>query len=537
MIRSQWQDGGTTVFVKGSKWVARAVLALVLGVFAAGCNSSGADSNTDLGPPIRGGTLDIATPLEPISLDPQAGQTDAGSQHAQDLIFDRLVEVRPGSADIVPGLAASWKLSSDRRSMTFHLRDAKFSDGAPVTSKDVKFSLDRASDPNVNPNFADSLNQQWSSITTPDSKTVVLHFDGPSPAVLAWLSFMPCAIISEAAFEKIGDEKEFARAPIGAGSGPFELVKWDKGQRVELIRNPNYWREGLPYVDAVNLLYIPDDNTRMLEVRSGEVDIADDVPYSQIDALDAADGVHVQTTKVAAQYGPWLSSSGPLKEPAVRQALQYAMPKEDIIKVALAGHGEPTSGFLPPIKYSDPDIPPYPYDVDKAKELIANSSVAAGFDLEIVVQAGDAVSRQTAQILQDAWSDIGADVDVVSLEVGAFNDRIFNGDFEAIIQPPVAASSDIPSEDEFAVVLTTPAFEQIFRHVDPKLRQLAKQIQGTWDEDERRQSFSEYQRQELENPVSATIATGVSRSAVRDNVSGFNYVLMNWFYLDETSIH
>lgn len=483
--------------------------------------------------PQPGGTLDIATPLEPATLDPAVGQTDAGSQHAQDLIFDRLVDVRPGSFETEPGLAESWTLSPDKSTMTFELRDASFSNGTPVTSRDVKFSLERAIDPEVDPGFADAVAAQFKSISTPDDRTVV--FKEPGPALVSWLSFLPCSIISQEAFEEMG-AKEFGLNPVGAGSGPFELVKWTQGESVEYTRNPNFWRDGLPYLDAVNLLIVPDDNTRMLKIRSGEVQAADDVPYSQTESLSTADGLRVESSEIAAVYGPWISSAGPLKDVEVRQALNYAAPKEAIIDVALAGQGEPFNSFIPAMKYWDESIPAYPDDVEKAKELMAQSSVPDGFDLELVVQGGDAVSEQTAEILQDAWGEIGVNVRVQQLEKGAFNARLFEGEFQALLQPPSAASSDIPSEDEFAFVLTTPFFRDVFHHNDPKLNQLAQQAQETFDEDERQELFSQYQAQIMENPMNVPITLARSRTALSDEVQNFGYVPMNWYYLDETSL-
>ncbi len=195
---------------------------IVVALTAAACDSgsdAGTEADDNAGPVQRGGTLQLASAVEPITLDPNRGQTDPGSQHAQVLIFERLVSLEPGSAEVKPGLAESWKLSDDKRSMTFKLRDAKFSDGSPVTSEDVKFSLDRAADEETDPNFGASLRQMISSITTPDPRTVVIHFTGPQPAILPYMVLAPCSIVSKKAFERIG-AKRFGVAPTDAGPVP-----------------------------------------------------------------------------------------------------------------------------------------------------------------------------------------------------------------------------------------------------------------------------------------------------------------------------
>jgi peptide/nickel transport system substrate-binding protein len=500
--------------------------------------STGGTSSTDAnaGPVQRGGTLKVGTAFEPITLDPAAGQTDPGSQHAQVLMFDRLVTVEPGSAQIKPSLAESWKLSADKHSMTFKLRDAQFSDGSPVTSADVKFSLARATDPKIDPTFAESLQQIVASVSTPDPRTVVLHFDGPQPAVLSYMAFAPCSVVSKSAFERIG-AKRFGVAPLDAGSGPFKLVKWTRGQQVELVRNPHYWQQGLPYLDAVRLELVADDNTRLLDLRSGGLDVADDVPYSQLDAISKVPGVRLQVRPVAAVFGPFLSGRGPLKDVKVRQALNYATPRQAIVKVALHGQGELAGGWIPPMKYPDARPPPVPYDVAKAKQLIAASDRPDGFQLELLIQSGDAVSRQTASMLQDAWKQIGVDLKISSVETGSFISRAFAGDFQAFLGPPTIASSDIPSEDEFAIELTTPVWEKkILGHTDPVLRSLSKQLNGTWDERVRSELFARYMRQMQENPVFVPIALASARSATREQVHGFDYVLLNWLYLTRTWI-
>lgn len=523
--------------------LAVAALLALAALSLAACGGSGTSSTStsggddaNAGPVQRGGTLKVGTAFEPITLDPAVGQTDPGSQHAQVLIFDRLVTVEPGSAEVKPGLAESWTLNADKRSMTFKLRDATFSDGSPVTSADVKFSLARAADERVDPNFAASLEQMIASVSTPDPRTVVVHFqDGPQPAILPYMAFAPCSIVSKSAFERIG-AKRFAVAPMGAGSGPFKLVKWTRGQSVQLERNPRYWRSGLPYLDAVDLQLVPDDNTRLLDLRSGGLDVADDVPYSQLDTIGDVPGINLQVTTVAAVFGPFLSGRGPLKDVAVRQALNYATPREAIKKVALQGRGELANSWIPPMKYADGSLGPIPYDVAKAKQLIAGSDHPDGFDLELLVQSGDAVSKQTASMLQDAWKQIGVNLKIQSIESGSFVSRIFGGDYDAVLPPPTMASSDIPSEDEFAINLTTPPWHKILAHSDPQLNALIKQINGTWDEDARRELFAQYLRRMQEDPVFVPIVVATARTALRENVHGFDYVLLNWLYLDRTWI-
>jgi peptide/nickel transport system substrate-binding protein len=505
-------------------------------VALAACGSSVPSSSSASGPPQRGGTLTIATPLEPVSLDPALGGTDPGSQHVQTLIFNRLLEVQPGSLDLVPGLAESWKLNADQRSATFHLRAAKFSDGSPVTAEDVKFSFERAMSPKIDPNFGESLTNLIQSISTPNAHTVVLHFAGPRPAVFYYIAFAPLGIVNKHVFERLG-AKRFATEPIGAGSGPFALVKWTKGQGVELKRNPNYWRIGLPYLAGVNMVHVPDDNTRLLDVRSGQVDASDEISYSQLNAIKNTPGVTLHLAPIAAVDGVlFRPASGPLKSAAVRQALNYATPKEVIKKIVFAGQGAiGNSGVMPPLHYWDPNVKPYPYDVAKAKQLLSEAGASGGFTLPLLITSGDEVSRQIATILQSAWSKIGVKLQVQTIEEATMGSRFLEGNYQAMLFPPTYWSSDIPSEDEFTINMASPAFGgHIMGVKDPKMNALAKQIEGTWNEETRRRLFAERQQEEMNYAVFAPTVVAESRTALRDNVEGFDYVAMNWLYLDRT---
>lgn len=526
--------GGGLAALGGALAAIGAALAL------AACGSGGPSTNggedASAGKPQQGGTLTIATALEPVSLDPAVGNTEPGSQHVQTLIFSRLLEVRPGSLDLVPALAESWKLSSDQRSAIIHLRTARFSDGMPVTSEDVKFSFERAMNEKIDPNFGESLTQMIQSIGTPDARTVVLHFAGPRPAVFYYLAFAPLGIVNKHAFEQMG-AKRFGAEPLGAGAGPFQIVRWVKGQGVYLKRNPYYWRTGLPYLNGVNILHVANENTRLLDVRTGQIDAADEVPYSQLASLKNVPGVKLHLAPVPAVYGVAIrpTSSGALKSEAVRQALNYAMPKEAIRKVVFAGQGAlGNSGLMPPLHYWDSNVKPYPYDLAKARRLLSEAGYAHGFTLTLGITSGDEVSHQTATILQSAWAKLGVNLQVEVLDEGTMQTRLSEASYEALLFPPTYWSSDIPSEDEFAINLANPGGEKAFGVKDPKINALVKRIEGTWNEEARHKLFAERQQEEMRYMFYAPIVVAEARTALRDNVEGFGYVAMSWFYLDQT---
>jgi peptide/nickel transport system substrate-binding protein len=508
------------------------------------CGGSGSSSSTSssgnsepaAGPIQRGGTLTRATPVEPAALDPTTGYAALGDLRVEMVVFDRLIEVKPGSYRLEPGLAESWELSPDRRSATFHLRDAKFSDGTPVTSADVKFSFERAMNPKLNVFFGPVLADLIESIETPDEHTVVLNFPGPRPAVFPYLASVPASVINKQVFQRLG-AKRFAALPLDGGSGPFRVVQVTRGESVKLERNPHYWRKGQPYLDAVELVYILDGNTRMLKLRSGQVDVADEVPYSQIEAIDSASGLNVKGSEVAAVYTIVLNGRDVLKPQAVRQALAYATPTEAIREIVFKDRVEIANSVIPAMKYNDPTVEPVPLDVEKAKQLLAQAGLEEGFDVAFLIKAGDLITRQTASIIQSAWSKIGVNVKIEALDPAVLSERVGAGDFDAVLSTPTAISSDIPTEDEIAINFTNPDLERnYFGLSDPKLHELIDQIKSTWDEEKRAELFAQYQRRQLENPMAIPMTVASAQTAMRDEVHGFDYIIMNYPYLNETWI-
>jgi peptide/nickel transport system substrate-binding protein len=525
--------------------VAVSTLAAALALSACGGSSAGGGGGTfettttapttGGGKPQPGGTLTITTPLEPVTLDPNVGELDAGSQHAQRLIFQQLLEVKPGpTPEIVPGLAEKWNIDPKQETATFHLRAADFSDGTPVTSGDVKFSFERAMDPKIDATEGEVLSELIASVQTPDPRTVVLHLAGPRPALQYYAAIATLSVVSKAAFERLGPEK-FGREPVGGGSGPFEIVKWTKGQKIEFARNPHYWKKGLPYLDKVDLRYVPDDNTRILDVRSGRADMADEIPYSQLESLSNTGGVKLVVGKVAAVDAILLHSTAPpLKSQQVRQALNYATPREAIKNVAFAGDGELGITIIPQVKYADPQIKPYPLETEKAKELLAAAGYQNGFTLHLMLLGGDAISNQVATILQSAWGEVGVKLEIQTVDYGTLTSKYLEGEFEAILFPPTAVSLDIPSEDEFVNLFTETFFEEIFGVHNSKLKALREAMESTWSEAERTKIYSEFETEQRENPETVPLVEASSRTLLHEGVEGFEYVALNWWNLEST---
>ncbi len=250
--------------------------------------TGGIDAASSGGDPVHGGTLTIARSYDPQSLNPLTCACDNGSLQVMVEVFDTLVSYATPDASATPVPDLATQLDGQPRRQDLHVQDSarpSSPTARPVTAQDVKYSLTRASSP------ASSYGGLYpiSSIETPDSRTVVLRLKTPAPGLIYALGFPAASIVPEALVKSEGDAA-FSQHPVG--SGPFVVTRWLHGQELDLAPNPYYWQTGLPYLSAVRMLYVPNDNTRILNIRTGAVDIADEIPFSQVKSLEE-EGIRV----------------------------------------------------------------------------------------------------------------------------------------------------------------------------------------------------------------------------------------------------
>ena len=254
-----------------------------------------------------------------------------------------LVRATKHADDIEPDLATNWEISEDGLTYTFHLREAMFSDGSPVTAQDAKFSIERARDHELATQAA--LYQNIASVETPDDRTVVFTLKEPSAPFLSILAMFPASILPQAAVEERGEE--FGSNPVGAGA--FRLKEWRRGEVIVLERNPHYWEEGLPLVDRVEWHVVSEDNTRILKVQAGELDAALFVPFNRIAELEANPDIQMildpssKTDHLLPNH-----AAPPLDNLNVRKAIRLAIDSQAIIDVVTFGYATPANTFCPP---------------------------------------------------------------------------------------------------------------------------------------------------------------------------------------------
>lgn len=397
----------------------------------------------------RGGTLNFARYdgsrlIDPIYADRNPDIWMVGS------LFDTLLRSSADGNSVEPGLAETYTVSDDGKTVSLTLREGiKFANGTPMSGDDVVFSLDRARNPDLSP---------WAGLlgsidaVTADGNAITVALGGPDPTILSMLATFNTAIVSKAAFEAAegatDQEKSaaiFAATAAGVGSGPFYLCGFEQGASMDFCANENYWRMGadgkaLPYLDAVHFEIIPDDATRILSLQAGEVDAAEFIPFSRVAELEQESNINMNlypSTRII--YSPINTrdnradgSANPLADARVRQALNYGTNKEALIGLVLHGAGQPMSSPLmaKATQYAADMTPLYGYDVDKAKALLAEAGFADGTEITFTTLAGSADDATIFAALQQMWAPLGVDLVVEQVDGATRGAKNRSGEFD-----------------------------------------------------------------------------------------------------------
>jgi peptide/nickel transport system substrate-binding protein len=531
----------------GGRFAFCALLACLLGIGISACGSTGTDTGTaapatgSFGPnqpfqpegkPVHGGTLTYARTGPILSLSPWSPNLDV---YTDTLIYNQLVEATADPAKLVPGLAESWKISKDHLNYTFQLRPGvHFSNGEELTAEDVKFSLETAADPELDPPYA-LLFSNLRSVTVESPRTVRLTVTKPTPAMLYNLSVVGGSIVPKDAVESAGLEA-LAVEPIG--TGPFVPSHFSPGSpRTVLVKNPHYWRPKLPYLDAIEFRSLENDTARLLAVQSGSADIAESVPYSQIEQIEGS--TDVDLVKQNLFSSDWIQVNdfkAPFNDRRVRQALVYATPREQIADVVFRGAASVAAIANLPTKYLDTSIKPYPYDPQKAKQLLAQAG-QSGLNITLDFISGDTVASQVATILQSAYAKAGINLTIQQRDGAALGADMDHANFDLVNLPPNAFTSDVPVDDEwdsYLVHSNIPGNPPGIGWNNPQARKLIERAVSTWDEQKRRKMFAEYQRiLSREQPLIALVNL-TSLYAVRSDVHNFAAAGTGWPLLAQT---
>jgi peptide/nickel transport system substrate-binding protein len=412
-----------------------AVIATAVVAVVSGCGGGGGGASTGAsGPPQRGGSVTVANDSEANSLDPTIDDTLAATEVEAEL-YDPLVFESGDKFE--PALAVSWDHPSPLKYI-FHLRKGvEFQDGTPFNAQAVKWNLDQERAPNSGSSWQQDL-AAIKDIKTPDPSTVEIDLSEPYSPLLDVLANRPGYMRSPTAVRKYGDK--FASNPVG--TGPFKFVEWVKNDHLTLAKNPNYWDKGLPYLDKVIFKPIIDPTSKMNALISGQADMVDYVPVNLISKAQGDSSLVTEQKPPPPNvvvYMPINTTTAPFNDPKVRQAVEYGINRDSIVKSVVFGAGEPAKSQLSSTSWGLTDsVPDIPYDPNRAKQLLGGKQ----YNVEIEVPP---TYPDVAQIVAQNLGDVGINAKLVRMDWGTLVDNYYKGNYQMQVEDLLGETRTDPS--------------------------------------------------------------------------------------------
>lgn len=378
--------------------------AAVMSLMLAGCSKSDQAAQSK--------ELVVAQAANPTTLDPQDTQDTLAygiqkTMYEGLLGFDKDMKVIPVLAEAMPELAP------DAKSVTFKLKhDVKFQDGTDFNAEAVKANMERLLDP-ANKLKRASLFKAVDHVEIIDPYTVKIVLNRPFAPIVEAFAHPAGAMISPKAIKEYG--KDLNRHPVG--TGPYQFVEWKDGQYVTVKKFDGYWdKDHAAKLEKITFKPVPEAGSRVAMLKTGEIQFVYPLPPEQIEGMKNDSKVTVDRSQsIYQRYVVFNTTQKPFTDKRVRQALNYAVDKDAMIKVTYKGYGTPSQSVLAPKVWGFAPHDPYPYDVEKAKKLLAEAGYPDGFETTIWT-ANNTELVKFAEFIQQQWQAVGVKVKVEPME-------------------------------------------------------------------------------------------------------------------------
>jgi peptide/nickel transport system substrate-binding protein len=449
-------------------------------------------------------------------------------------IYDTLVTHHDTKAELVPGLAESWQTSADGLTWTFHLRpNVLFHDGTALDADAVVFTFERLLKKEHPYVFEPGRPYQSAfhmieSVKAADPNTVVFTLKSPSAVFLQNLAMFPASIVSPTAVKK--HKEKYRENPVG--TGPFQLVKWNRDQQLVLKAFDKHWR-GPAGVEHVIFLPNRESATRVQQMKRGQAHIADDLPPAELDSLAKQPGIVVQEqVGMNVSYLSMQMQKPPLDQAKVREAIAKAIDKQEFVRIVFAGHAVPAKTLVPPEMWGHHgDLQDYQPNTDEAKQLLEKAAKEAGFELPLkltlsVMSQPRPYLQQpiaAASYIKDALKPIGIEVTVETRDVNQHFTYVTAGRHELAL---AGWSSDNGDPDNFLYSLLDPDNihehgNNLSRYDNPRVHELLLAAQAELDQGKRLAMYREVQEIALRELPVVPLAHSEMRIAQQDTVQGY----------------
>ncbi|HPG21950.1 MAG TPA: ABC transporter substrate-binding protein [Amaricoccus sp.] len=430
--------------------------------------------------------ITIGMQLEPPNLDPTAGAAAAIDEVVYANVFEGLTRFGPDGA-VLPALAESWEIAPDGLSWVFNLREGvSFHDGLPFTAEDVVFSFDRAmaeDSTNAQKQLFDGINE----VTAIDDTTVEIGLDAPKGSLLFNLAWGDAVIVSPASAETNKSN------PVG--TGPFRFSNWVQGDRIELVRNEDYWG-AKPALEKVTFKFISDPTAAFAAMMAGDLDAFPNYPAPENLAQFEADprfSVIVGSTEGETILA-MNNARPPFDDIRVRRAIAHAIDRQAIIDGAMFGYGTPIGSHFAPHSPAYEDLTAESaYDPELAKALLAEAGYPEGFSTTLTLPP-PSYARRGGEIVASQLRAVGIEAEIVNVEWAQWLEQVFtNKDF----------GLTIVSHTEPMDIGIYARKDYYFGSDDPVMRALMLGLDATADEAERSEILRAAQERVADRQVNA----------------------------------
>ncbi len=481
--------------------------------------------------PKKGGTLKVSQPqdLAPAGIPYVLSPTN---YHLYNLVYDRLVSYDT-KLNVVPRMAQSWEWSPDFLQLTFKLRPGiKFHSGRAFTSEDAKFNLDRIKDP--------ALNSQWRNYAalfkfeTPDAQTLVIKFDAPRKS--AFDAIPGTFMADRETIDQVKDGKAFV------GTGPFKFKEWQPNDHFTVVRNPDYWQAGKPYLDQVDVKITPDAQAAVLALESGGID--------WLTGAEPQDARRLEKDKkyqllVADTGGGFWYVGMDVKAPAladkrVRQALGYLIDRKRLIDTALFGFGTPASALWPE---SSPAFDKgqnefYSYDPAKARQLLQ----AAGYDtnqtVSFTLSNAYPPTHPMTEVYQQDLAKAGIKINIQKYEHPVYLPKLQRGEFGGAWMSTIGFMNFHPAT--FFISAFPVRIPNASNYVSDRYKQLIDLTYAETDDTKLKAQLKELTQIMLDEAFVVAIAKQIGgasgQTVTTTKVKGLTYDMAGWIAYEEVSL-
>ncbi len=457
--------------------------------------------------PTSGGTLTVTLSAEPPGLDPTTSPAATIKRVVHYNLFEGLLKV-DRNGKVVPMLAKSYTASKDGKEYTFTLHPGiKFHDGKACTAEDVKFSLERILDPKTAAPYR-MYYEGIESVQVVDPLNVKIKLKKYDSMFLFNIARGDAVIVPRQAVDKLKSQ------PVG--TGPFKLAEWKRGDSILLVKNADYHIKGVPYLDKVVFKFIPDPSSQLAALKAGDVDvIAYDMAPENVAALekDARFKVikgHTTTDVIMAMN----HSKKPFSDPKVRQAITLAIDRKGVIQGAMSGFGTPIGSHMDPTNPYYADLSGlYPYNPEKAKQLLTEAGYPKGFEAVLKLPEPYAYARRSGEVIADQLSKVGIKLTLEVIQMGQWVDRVFkNADYDLTV---------MGHAEPFDIEIYGKA-NYYFRYSNPKFQETLKKAEEEINEQTRKKIYADLQKLIADDFVNVYLFINPALPAMKKEV-------MNWW--------